>query len=162
MSIEDIMTKEVVSVSPDTKLIEVARILNEKQFHGLPVVKGGLVVGMITESDFLTKDNLGLHIPSLIKILNQFNAIGNKKTDSGKALSALIEADVRSAMNNEFVSIAPESSIADLIQIFNEKHVNPIPVVDGTKKLIGIVSVSDIIKLVSKFREEEIEFIEKS
>jgi acetoin utilization protein AcuB len=52
-AVETCMTKEVVTVSPQTELIQAARVLLEHKFGALPVVERGTLVGMVTEIDFL-------------------------------------------------------------------------------------------------------------
>jgi predicted transcriptional regulator len=64
-------------------------------------------------------------------------------------------------MNPDYISVDPNTEIIELVKLFQEKHVNPIPITDKEKNLIGIVSMSDIIKLVSRFREAEIDFLDK-
>jgi len=49
--VEEIMTRNVVTVAPDTDLAEVAQLMIDRKIGGLPVVEGGQVVGVITESD---------------------------------------------------------------------------------------------------------------
>lgn len=51
LPVRDIMTRELVTVTPDTPIIEVAQLLLEYRIGGIPVVDEGQVVGMITESD---------------------------------------------------------------------------------------------------------------
>ena len=51
LPIGEIMTRAVVTVTPDTPIMEVARLLLEHRIGGVPVVEDGLVIGMITESD---------------------------------------------------------------------------------------------------------------
>lgn len=51
--VADVMTKEVVTVTPDTSLRNVAKILAEKKISGVPVVDGGKVVGIVSEADIL-------------------------------------------------------------------------------------------------------------
>ncbi len=50
---KDIMTQDVVTVSPDTRLRDLAKILAEKHISGVPVVDGGKVVGICSEADLL-------------------------------------------------------------------------------------------------------------
>ena len=50
---KDIMTQDVVTVSPDTRLRDLAKILAEKRISGVPVVEGGRVVGICSEADIL-------------------------------------------------------------------------------------------------------------
>jgi CBS domain-containing protein len=51
LPIRDIMTQPVVTVAPDTSIMEVAQLLLEHRIGGVPVVEEGLVIGVITESD---------------------------------------------------------------------------------------------------------------
>jgi signal-transduction protein with cAMP-binding, CBS, and nucleotidyltransferase domain len=72
MKVSDIMTKEVISIRPNDKIIDVAEILQQKGFNGIPVVENGKILGMITESDLISRGSTSLHIPSLIKVFHEF------------------------------------------------------------------------------------------
>ena len=52
-SIEHVMTKKVVSVSPETNIKEVATIFTEKEFHALPVVAHDNLIGIVTTTDVI-------------------------------------------------------------------------------------------------------------
>ncbi len=163
MQVKDIMTKEVVSVLPETKATKVARILFENNFNGLPVVdKSGIVLGLITEGDLLTKDSFGIHIPSLAKMLTDFDVLKATEGEERKNLEFIVKADARSLMNSNYVFVYPGNTLAELMKVFNERQVNPIPVVDREKKLLGIVSRSDIVKLVGKFSDAELDFLREN
>ena len=65
------MTKEVVSVSPETSLFDAAKLLYKNRFNGLPVVDGiGALVGILTEYDLVNIDS-AIHIPTLQRILRR-------------------------------------------------------------------------------------------
>ena len=53
LSVKDVMATEVVTTSPDTSLIEAARLLTERKIGCLPVVDNGRLVGILTEGDFV-------------------------------------------------------------------------------------------------------------
>lgn len=159
MKVEDIMTKDVISVSPDTKLIEVAELLQNKKFNGVPVVRNRKVLGMITESDLLSRGSSSFHIPSLIKIFYEFQLEKYISKEKEKNFQPIFNATADLVMNQDYIFVFPNDEITKLIKIFQEKHVNPIPVVDEEKNLKGIVSLHDIINLISRFREAEIDFI---
>ncbi len=53
LSVKDVMTNDVVTASPDTPLIEAARLLSERKIGCLPVVEDGRLVGILTEGDFV-------------------------------------------------------------------------------------------------------------
>jgi predicted transcriptional regulator len=158
MKVKDIMTRGVVSVSPQTKIEEVARIMLEHKFRGIPVVENGIIRGMITESDFLTRDFENLHIPSLIKILEDLK-VSKYFPEKAEELKDVLAADAASIMSIDFVSVDPEKNVTDVVRLIREKEVSPIPVIDENKKILGLVSKADILNLIGKFREEEVDFI---
>ncbi len=53
VTVQEVMTSKVFTVTPETPLVEAARLLHDGKIGGLPVVEGGAVVGIITESDLL-------------------------------------------------------------------------------------------------------------
>lgn len=52
-SVEQVMARNLVKVSPDTSIKEVAEILSKKEFHALPVVEDELLVGIVTTTDLI-------------------------------------------------------------------------------------------------------------
>lgn len=158
MKVEDIMTREVVSVKPETSVREIAHLISEHNFNGVPVIEGEKVVGMITENDFLTHDFEKIHIPSLIKIIKDLK-VSKYLTKNNADISEILSANAESIMNKEFVSIRPDKQITELVKIFREKNINPIPVLDEENKLVGIVSKSDVLGIISRIRNEEMDFL---
>jgi CBS domain-containing protein len=52
-TIDQVMTKNLTTVSPNTSIKEVAEILSTKEFHALPVVEDKLLVGIVTTTDII-------------------------------------------------------------------------------------------------------------
>ncbi len=52
-SVEQVMAKNLISISPDTTIREAAEILASKEFHALPVCEGDLLVGIVTTTDLI-------------------------------------------------------------------------------------------------------------
>lgn len=52
-TVEQVMTKKLVSVNPETNIKDVAEILAEREFHALPIVEGDLLVGIVTTTDLI-------------------------------------------------------------------------------------------------------------
>lgn len=160
MRVEDIMTREVVTISPDTKVTEVARIIHEYNFNGLPVIDAEKkVIGLVTETDLLSNDSFGIHIPSFAKLISDFKVLKTAKGEDRKNLELVINAEARSIMKKEFAFVSPEAPLTELLRLFEEKKANPVPVVDQNMVLWGIVARSDVIKLVSRFGEAELDFL---
>lgn len=160
MKVEDIMTREVITVSSETKVTEVAGIIHEHNFNGLPVVdKQNKLLGLITEMDLMANDSFGTHIPSFAKLISDFNVLKMVKGEDKKNLESIVNATAESIMDKDFVFVKPETTLTELMNLFNEKRANPIPVIGESGILEGIVARSDIVKLVSHFSEAELDFL---
>lgn len=142
----DIMTKDVISVDPESPLIEAVNILLKYGFNGLPVVADGLVVGIITEFDMVTKGS-AIHIPTLVKL---FGSLDQKKSDELKnELKKVVTMKVKDAMNYDPLTLSPNDDILKVVDTFTQHHkVNPIPIIDNNRMLVGVISRSDMLKFM--------------
>lgn len=52
-TVEQVMTKKLITVTPDTPILKVAEILSEREFHSLPIVEGDFLVGIVTTTDLI-------------------------------------------------------------------------------------------------------------
>ena len=69
ISIQNLMTSKVITVSPDAPILQAAQILVEHNFHGLPVVdQNNKLVGLVTEYNLINEKSL-LHLPTLQSVL---------------------------------------------------------------------------------------------
>ncbi|NTV35231.1 MAG: CBS domain-containing protein, partial [Deltaproteobacteria bacterium] len=75
---KDIMTKELITVSPKTEITKAAEILLEKGINGLPVVDSGRLVGILCQSDLIAQQK-NLPIPSLFTLLDGFIPLRSAK-----------------------------------------------------------------------------------
>ncbi len=133
-SISDIMTTNLVTVSPDAFLVQVTKIFDEHNFHHIPVVKeGNELVGIISKEDF-QKMNLFF--------------FGEKSRDNGSAskTEGLRAADI---MTNYPVSLDPEDSIGLAADIFLANRFHSLPVIEDNA-LIGLVTSHDLISYAFK------------
>jgi CBS domain-containing protein len=148
--ISDLMTKDTISVSPETPIVEAARILSEKKLDGVPVVNDDkVVVGILTEYDLLTKGT-SIHLPTFLKLLKEFDLYKKDKSLIKGEIAAVLSTKVKDVMNGDPMVMAPTASIEEATKTFAEHHrVNPIPIVDGAHKLVGVLSRYDLIKLYS-------------
>lgn len=148
MQVKDIMVKEVVTVDPETRITEVAKILFENRFHGVPVVKDGEIVGIITETDFFTKDSENFFLPSYIKFLEKNVNIKDLSGDQQGNVAKLFGAKATDIMSKNCTTIFEDMKLEDLLEFFKTTKFTTLPVVDEKNSLVGIVTVSDIINLI--------------
>ena len=147
VSVRDIMTREIVSVRLETPLTEAARILAEHDFDGVPVVDdAGKLIGILTEYDLISKGS-AVHIPTLQMLIKQLPVLPKDQSafrDDVKAVAALTVSDV---MNNDPLTLPESATFEDAVVAFRDHHrVNPIPIVDQNRKIVGIITRFDILK----------------
>ncbi|MCE5335175.1 MAG: CBS domain-containing protein [Desulfobacteraceae bacterium] len=141
---KDIMSKEVVSVSPDMEVTAVARLLLERHFNGVPVVdESGKLLGIICQSD-LVAEQKKLPIPSFFTLLDTFIPLFSQ-TEREKDLQKIAAVKARQAMTQDPLTVGPETILEEIASIMVNKHCHTIPVVrDG--KLVGIIGKEDVLR----------------
>jgi CBS domain-containing protein len=146
MKIESLMTKHVVTATPETPLKRVARMLTRYRISGVPVVDAeGIVLGVVTEADILCKEQ-GL-APEPGGLLGW---LFEKADEEGSRLLARTAAE---AMTTPPVTISPTASVSEAARIMITRHINRLPVVTEGH-LVGIISRADLVRAFHRSDEE--------
>lgn len=145
MKISEIMTKKVITSRVATPIKEVAQKIIDNNITGMPVVKGDEVVGIITEADLIMQ-KAKLHMPMYIQLLDSFLYLDDTK-EIDEDLRKMLGLTTEEVMTREVVTMDADDTVENLATLIEEQHINPIPVVKNNK-LVGIVSRSDIVKLL--------------
>ncbi len=138
MFIKDMMTRNVITVSPDTSLKEVGHILKEKRISGIPVVDSTeRIVGIITITDILR----------LLEEIYQWQVLEGKVT--GLHVSELVGKEklntkVGSVMKKNVSTLDENSTLSDLMRLMFTKKIHTIPVTKDDK-LVGIIGKRDLV-----------------
>ncbi|OGF69029.1 hypothetical protein A3H65_01830 [Candidatus Giovannonibacteria bacterium RIFCSPLOWO2_02_FULL_45_14] len=145
--IKDVMVKNVISVGPETALIKAAQIIMEHGFDGVPVVdKENKLVGILTEYDLIEKSS-SIHLPTFQKVLENLKVFKQDSSEFQKEVKEVTALKVQDVMNDDPLTLTPETSFEEMVKTFREHHrVNPIPVIDKDRKVIGVVSRFDVLK----------------
>jgi CBS domain-containing protein len=146
--IKDIMTREVITVAPDTKVPEIATIFIEKRINGLPVVdENGNLTGVVTQADLIDQ-NKNLHIPTVISLLDSFIFLENPKKIE-KELKKMAGITAGDICSKDIITVNEDDALEDVATIMAERKVDTIPVLrEG--KIVGIVGRIDIIRSMVK------------
>lgn len=150
MTVRELMTKNIITTTADASVREAARLMYLNALTGLPVLdERDELVGIITEEDMVKLEG-PLHIPSAVGILGSLLYLDNPLNgdEIEKQLAVLTATKVQELMTKEPMTIGPDEPLTALAEIFLHKKVNPVPVVKD-KKLLGIVSRADIVKLLA-------------
>jgi CBS-domain-containing membrane protein len=151
LTAKDIMTKNVVTVKPDTSIEELSSLLVKNEISGVPVVDdAGALYGIVTENDLISR-NKRLHIPTVVSFLDAAIYLESSKKFEGevKRLAATRTGDI---CVRKVVTIKEDTSVTDIATIMTEKKTHLLPVVkDG--KVVGIVGKRDVVKAVARQTE---------
>ena len=141
---KDIMAKELISVTPETPVIEAAKILLEKRINGLPVLNDeGQLVGIICQSDLVAQQKR-FPIPSVFNLLDGLIPISSPKTLE-KEMKKIAASRVAEAMSPNPVAVSPEATLEDIATLMVTKSFHTLPVVDQGK-LVGIIGKEDVLR----------------
>jgi CBS domain-containing protein len=140
------MTREVISVRPDMRVGQIARVFREHQLSGLPVVsEAGELVGIITELD-MVKRHARPELPAFLPLLGAYLPLRTKEyRESLRRITGVVAQDIMTTPVN---TIGPDASIEDAATVMVSNRSNPLPVVDENGRMIGIISRTDILRVV--------------
>lgn len=149
MKIRDVMTLEVISVSPAMRLKDLARLLSERRISGVPVVdEGGAVVGVISEADLLVKQ-MGRPLTRRTPLEWIFGEVHNPDELRRRAATT-----VRQAMSSPAITVDADRPLREAAAVMVERGINRLPVTDDGR-LVGIVTRADFVRAYLH-RDEEI------
>jgi len=135
----DIMTRTVVTVTPETTVMEAAGLMAVKEVSGVPVIdKDNNVVGILSERDFLSRMGGG-------GTKNFMTVVARCLEAKGCAAVAIREKTVKDIMTSPAVTVNRHARSLDIADLLKKKEINRVPVIDQSGCLVGIISREDIV-----------------
>jgi acetoin utilization protein AcuB len=129
--VKDWMTRDVVTIIPDTTLPDAHRLMDEKGIRRLPVLKDGRLVGIVTRGD-----------------------VRGAEPSSATSLSIwelhylLAKLTITEVMTRNPITISQDATIGEAAQVMLDSRISGLPVVDSGGKVVGIITESDIFRMV--------------
>jgi CBS domain-containing protein len=148
LTAKDIMTKDVITVKPDTSIEELSSLLVKNRISGVPVVdSSGLLYGLVTENDLISR-NKRLHIPTVVSFLDAAIYLESSKKfeEEVRRLAATKVGDI---CVRKVITITEDTTVTDIATIMAEKKAYLLPVVTNGK-VVGIVGKRDVVKAVAQ------------
>jgi len=121
---------QVWSIEPDIAIIEALRKMAEKRVGALLVMEHGKLIGIVTERDYARK-------------------VALEDRSSRQSL-------VREIMSNRVLCVRPEQTVHECMALMSDKRARHLPVVEQ-KKVIGVISIGDLVKAIIAEQQFEIE-----
>jgi CBS domain-containing protein len=144
MKVSEVMTQQVITITEDTPLQEVAKLILEKGIGGIPVVnESGKLTGIVTESDFTATEKC---LPfSMFRAPQLFGTWLNN--DAEQLYARARTMPVREIMSTNVITVTENDSIEVVLDLILKHDINRIPVVKDQKP-IGIVARRDLLRIM--------------
>lgn len=147
MEIEEIMETDFITIDPTQTVKEVANILTENGIDGAPVVdEDDKLLGIITGGDLLSKHNA--EPSNFIHFLDNVFYMG-EPDDFAEDFGDTLTTKIENIMTEDVITLKPKDSVYRAANIFAEKGIKQIPVVENGK-VIAIVRVADLIAVMDQ------------
>lgn len=126
--------KSVWTVGPQTPVLEAIQVMADKHIGALPVVSDDELVGIVSERDYARKVIL----------------LGRSSSDT----------PVSQIMTSDVVTVSPDDLVHRCMEIMTERRIRHLPVVEKGK-LVGIISIGDLVKAVIEEQQQTIVQLER-
>lgn len=127
MLVKNRMTADPVSVTPDDSLAHALRLTREHRVRHLPVVRGGELVGILSDRD------IRLAMPSPIEVADPERAAMLERTP------------VERVMTREVITAGPFDAVEDAAEQICRHRIGALPVVDAHGRLLGMITETDVV-----------------
>lgn len=129
--VKNCMSHKVVTINNKTRLLEAMLLLMEHEIRRLPVVNDDKLIGIVTYGDFRDAR------PSSLKMAEKW---ANDFFDMGMPVERIMSRDP--------VAVRPDDTIEQVARLMREHKISGVPVVDDQKKVVGIITESDLFDLI--------------
>lgn len=147
--VKDIMTKEVITFTPDLPVKEAAKELSEANIGGAPVLDDeGRIIGIVVESDLIMQE-VRLHFPTYVQLLDGYIYLPGSMSRFEKEFKKAVGAKVKDVMSTDVVTIDASATVQDAATMLVDKDINMLPVM-AEGELVGVVSKRDLVKAIGR------------
>ncbi|OIO95439.1 MAG: hypothetical protein AUK03_05450 [Anaerolineae bacterium CG2_30_64_16] len=150
MLARDIMTTNVVTLSPDTPIREIARTFRRLGITGAPVVEGGQVIGIVTEIDLIAR-HARPNYPVYLPLLDAKIPLGGQR-EYRALVRRIVGTTAREIMTVPVKTVDANASLEEVATLMVESRANPVPVLSAGK-LVGIIGHTDLIQHLEEAQE---------
>lgn len=151
--VRDIMTRQVITLSPDADIVSAAKTLLDNRINGAPVVdSGGRLLGILCQSDLIAQQKK-LPIPSLFTLLDSVIQLRTPQQIE-KQVRKIVAIKVSEAMTADPVTVRPDTDIETAAALMVDKKFHTLPVVEGSR-LVGVLGKEDVLRTLLPAAEDK-------
>jgi CBS domain-containing protein len=148
MRAHQIMTRSVITVTPETTIVEAANTMLQRHVSGLPVVKAGKLVGIVSEGDFIRRSEIGTERKRgrfLKFILGPGKEATNFVHEHGRKVAEI--------MTKSPLTISEDTPLEKIVELMEKNNVKRLPVTRGDQ-VVGIVSRANLLQAVASLARQ--------
>lgn len=148
MKARDVMVTPVITIGENSSVRDVAKLLIAKHISAVPVVDhAGKLVGIVSEADLMHRKEAGTERPSSwwLAMISGDRALAAEYVQSHAT-------KVKDVMTKDIETAGPDTPLHEIADLFEEKHIKRVPIVNEAGDLVGIVSRANIIQAVATAR----------
>lgn len=149
MRAHQVMNRRVITVTPDTSIVDAANIMLRQHISGLPVVDAaGKLVGIVSEGDFLRRGEIGTQ-----KKRGRWLSF---LVGPGRSAADFVHAQGRKVgevMTHEPLTVTEETPLEDIVELMERNHVKRLPVLRNNK-MVGIITRSNLLQAVASLARD--------
>jgi len=149
MRAHQIMTRPVITVAPETTIVDAANLMLQRHVSGLPVVDAsGKLVGIVSEGDFIRRSEIGTQRKRgrwLKFILGPGKSASDFVHEYGRRVDEV--------MTKQPLTITEDTALAEIVALMEKNNVKRLPVIRG-EKVVGIVSRANLLQAVASLARQ--------
>jgi CBS domain-containing protein len=142
------MRREVPVAEPATTIAELARLMVEHRVPGVPVIRDGVLVGIVTEADLIQRE-ADVDAPSIIPLLDAL-IIADAGEPFEEELRRVVATTAEELMTAPVISIRDFATVSELATLMLHEGINQIPVIDDNRQIIGLATRTGIVELIAR------------
>ena len=148
MLVQEIMSSPAITVTPETTIQEVARIMGEHHISGVPVVDAdGRLLGTVTEVNLIAR-NAPLKQPRYLAVLSAVIPVGlDDYYEYKQQLRQALATNARQLMNSDVRTVEPSTTVEEALEIMLHPENTMLPVLENDR-LVGVVTRTDLVRLI--------------
>ncbi len=131
LHVSDYMTDEVVTISPDTSLLEAQRLMGTKRIRVLLIVEKTILTGLVTRTD-------------MMKVTPSHFTLSKNQEQS---LEVMLQP-VDKIMTRQLLTVTPEQPLLKVAELMLKNKIHSLPVVGLEGELLGVITESDLFRMV--------------
>lgn len=131
----EVKGSEVYSIGPDAPVVDAIRLMAEKGIGALVVLREGQLAGVVSERDYARK------------IVLQGRSSSSTRVDE--------------IMTGNVVQVGLDDTVDHCMQLVTDRRLRHLPVVDASGRVVGVVSIGDLVKAVIEVQQEELDQLQR-